>query len=123
MTIIIPLIIGWHCGNEDLAPIDPSVATSSLPVITRISPATGAIGTTATIFGYGFSTNPLVNMVSVGGTTTTAATYALVSPPIAGEIESLTFTIPTGAPLGVQPIFVIVFDNTTNTDITFTVTP
>lgn len=64
-----------------------------------------------------------MNVITVGGTATTAQTYALVDPPTNGEVESLTFNVPSGASTGASGIFVTVFELTSNADIQFTVNP
>lgn len=115
-------MFGCGSGNESTE-INSSVATQSLPVITRISPVSGRTGDTITIFGFGFSAQPGINIVSVGTASTTASIYALVNPPTAGEIESLTFTIPTGATTGTHSVFVTVFENTSNANVQLTVNP
>lgn len=116
------LILGCGSGNG-ATDVNSSVATQTIPIVTRVSPASGSSGSTATIFGFGFSAQPGANIVSVGATSTTASTYALVNPPAAGEIESLTFTVPSGATTGANSVFVTVFENTSNTNVQFTVNP
>ena len=121
-VLLFSLILGCGSGS-DTAEINASVATQSPPVVTRVNPTSGRADDTITIFGFGFSSQPGINIVSVGATSTTASSYALVDPPAAGEIESLTFTVPSGAAAGANSIFVTVFENTSNTNVQFTVNP
>lgn len=124
------------CGSVDLgesalsSEVNPSVATGIVPpVISTITPAAASIagGTVVTLSGYGFSSVPTANIITIGTGTTSAATtataYGLVSPATATDIETLTFTLPTGTPTGVQTIFVTVFNNVSNATLTLTVTP
>lgn len=111
------------CGAENVSDFDASVATESPPVIRRVNPATGRAGDTVTLFGFGFSSEPALNIINVGTATTTATAYALVDPSANGEIESLTFTVPPGASVSTGGVFVTVGDWTSNSDIQFTVNP
>jgi len=99
------------------------VPTQVTPLVSRIDPATGPAGTAITIYGMGFSISYPNNIVVVGDAATSATGYALVSPPTADEIESITATVPDDAPLGDNSVYVVVYDNASNTDVTFTVTP
>ena len=112
-----------HCGGDTALALDPSIATGSLPILKRVFPTSGKTGDVVTLFGSGFSADAGFNIVSIGGVTAGASAYGLVDPSTGGEVESLTVTLPTGLSLGAQTIFVIVFDNTSNTDTAFTVTP
>ena len=111
------------CGSEDPFSLEESVVTQIQPVITRLSPATGTVGDTITLFGAGFSTVAQSNIVSIGGTSLSAESYSLVASPVGSEIESLTVTLPAGVTSGTTSVFVTVFEFTSNSDITFTVTP
>lgn len=111
------------CGAENVSDFDASVATQSPPVIRRVNPTTGRDGDTVTIFGFGFSSAPALNIINVGTATTVATAYALVDPSANGEIESLTFTVPPGASVSTGGVFVTVGDWTSNSDIQFTVNP
>lgn len=112
------------CGSgEPVDDFDASVATQAPPLVTRINPNNGRAGDTITVFGLGFSIAPGNNIITVGGSSTAATAYALVNPPAAGEIESLTFTVPAGATAGATTIFVTVLDNTSNNNVPFTVNP
>ena len=116
------LLLGCGSTADPLA-LPPSVAIQSVPVIKRISPTSGRVGDTLTLFGFGFSTAPGDNIITVGGKATAAETYALVDPPTDGEIEQLTFKVPTGATTGASGVFVTVFELTSNADVQFTVNP
>lgn len=97
--------------------------TGTTPVVSTITPTTGPVGTVITINGLGFSDAPPNNIVIIGNIAVAAATYSLVAVPTATEIESLTATIPAGTTLGSNSIVVVVHENTSNSDISFTVTP
>lgn len=120
--ILFFLIAGCGSGEESNDGFDPSINTASPPVITRVNPTSGRAGDTITIFGLGFSSGAGNNIVMVGGASVSAGTYALVNPPVAGEIEQLTFVIPTGATTGAGNLLVTVLENASNT-VTFTVNP
>lgn len=112
------------CGSEsDPFDFDPSVSTQALPYVNRVEPTSGQAGDTVTIFGFGFSVAPANNTINIGKRSAIAATYALKDPPSTGEIETLTVTIPSGAETGAAPVFVTVFDWTSNSDIQLTVNP
>lgn len=67
---------------------------------------------------------PEENIITVGGASVPAQTYALLNPPANGAIEALTFQVPSGAASGTGGIFVTtVFGLTSNADVQFTVTP
>lgn len=115
-------------GSTDNA-IDASVATGLLPVISTVTPAVASLsaGTVVTLSGFGYSISAPNNVITVTNGITSAAvsasSYALVAAPTATTIESLTFTIPPTAPLGVLNVFVTVFNNSSNTNLTLTVVP
>lgn len=111
------------CGNVDELVFDPQVATQLPPVISRVDPTHGRAGDSITILGFGFSLVPEENIVHCAGTTALADSYSLVIPPVDGELEQLTFTIPATAATGVTTTFLSVYDNTSNADIAFTVDP
>lgn len=114
---------GVSCGSEEAFTLDSSVATDALPYVNRINPASGQVGDTITIFGFGFSNGAPSNIVHVGGTAVAAATYALINSPTSTEIEQLTFAIPAGAATGAAGIAVTVFDNTSNAGVQLTINP
>ena len=99
------------------------VVTSAPPIVIRIDPSSGPVGSQATIFGLGFSNLTLTNVVSIGDAVASAEEYALLENPTNGEIESITFTIPAGLAEGDYPVVVIVYETASNTDIHFQVTP
>lgn len=87
-------------------------ATVSGLVIFDFAPQRGAVGTTVTIQGQGFSTNPSGNLVLFNGTA------AAVTSATAG---SLVVTVPPGATTG--PVAVTVSSNTATSTSNFTVLP
>jgi hypothetical protein len=109
------------CG-QSLSTFDASIATQTFPYINRVDPATGKAGDTITIYGFGFSVAAPNNVVSLGGSSTVAGAYTLLATPAAGEIESLTVTIPSGVTVGDTFVFITTFGNTSNANVTFTVT-
>lgn len=127
--------LGAHCGSVNLGGtgtggVNSSVASGiSPPVISTITPAAASIAgaTVVTLSGFGFSSVSTANIITIGTGTTSAATtataYGLVTPATAGNIETLSFTLPATTPVGVQNVFVTVFNNASNADLTLTVTP
>jgi len=99
------------------------VPTGAPPVVSRLDPTSGAAGSTATVFGLGFSIAAPINIIIMGATGASAETYSMLPNPTGSEIESLTFTVPANLVPGVYPVVVVVYDNASNADIEFTVTP
>ncbi|MDO8527648.1 MAG: IPT/TIG domain-containing protein [Deltaproteobacteria bacterium] len=123
LTIFSILLVACGSASDTTPGFNASVSTQAPPVILRVSPLSGTAGDTITLFGFGFSSVAAANIVVIGGAGTSAATYALVNPPTNGEAESLTVQVPAGAIVGADGIYVIVFENTSNADVQFTVTP
>lgn len=109
------------CGSSD--GFEPDVPTDSPPIVTRVEPNSGGVGTEITLFGLGFSIAVPENIVIVGGIGASATSYRLLSNPTSSEIEALTVNVPAGAALGEGPIYVVVQGNVSNADVSFTVTP
>lgn len=118
-------LIDWGGGGDASITFDPCVVTSLPPVISTITPAAASIaaGTVVTISGFGYCNAAPMNVITVGTAAASATTYGLVAAPTATDIESLTFTLPATTPVGVQTVFVTVVGNTSNTNMTLTVTP
>ena len=110
------------CGSADSGFPD-DVPTQLPPVVSRVAPATGPAGTVIQIFGFGFSDIAPNNVVIVGDEGVSATAYALVTPATATEIEVITATVPAGVAIGANSVAVVVYENVSNADITFTVTP
>lgn len=121
--IIIVLVLAASCGSGAGSSFPSDVPTDLTPVVSRVEPNTGAVGDIITIFGYGYSTSTADNIVIIGAAAVSATGYALVDPPSPTEIETLTATIPEGVETGENSVAVLVYDNVSNQDITFTVTP
>lgn len=114
------------CGDatsERVEPFDPAVATQVTPVVTRIAPVTGRSGDLMTIFGAGFSVVPEDNIVILSNTVALAASYAATAAGTPGEVEQLTFTIPSNTTIGTHAVTVNVYEHTSNGNVTLTVTP
>lgn len=109
------------CGSA--VPYSPNVATDLPPTVTRITPASGPVGTTIQIFGFGFSVAAPENVVIIGDTGASATSYDLVANPTSDEIEVLTADIPNDTPLGESSVVVVVGEHVSNADVMFTVTP
>jgi hypothetical protein len=109
----------FACGS---ATESPSVTADS-PVVTRLSPTTATAGNTVTIIGYGFSVIPSDNIVVIGGSAIPATSYALVDPIAAGEIEQLTFTVPSGLTVGADSLYILRSEAVSNTDVQLTISP
>lgn len=122
--LLIGMLIGCGSAADDrVEPFDASVATQVAPVVTRISPTIGRAGDVITIFGVGFSVIPEDNIVLFASAAALALSYNLASPAGSGEVEQLTFVIPTNATTGTTSVIVNVYDNSSNSDITLMVTP
>lgn len=80
-----------------------------------------------TIFGSGFSEASELNIVFISDTKTFADqnSWALLPNPSGDEIESITFTVPSGIAAGTYPIYVFVSDSgaVTNTNTEITIKP
>ncbi len=111
---------GWD-GSESDYPDD--VPTQSPPIVSRVEPTSGPAGTVITIYGFGFSLNPAINVVIVGDAGASATDYQLVASPTANEIEQLTATVPADAAIGESGVVVVVYENASNADVLFDVTP
>lgn len=110
------------CGSSGLNFPD-DVPTDSPPVVSRVDPTAGAAGSQVTIFGLGFSDAAPNNIVVIGDAAVSATGYRLLDNPTSSEIEALTATVPTDATAGANSVAVVVYDNTSNSDVQFTVTP
>ncbi|HPQ80358.1 MAG TPA: IPT/TIG domain-containing protein [bacterium] len=122
-SIFLILFLFSSCGGSGGSDFPDDIPTQTNPIVTRVSPDSGPAGTAVTIFGLGFSTNFPNNVVVIGDTASPATGYNLVEPPLPTEIEAITSTVQDGAALGVNSVVVIVYDNVSNADVTFTVTP
>ncbi len=114
------------CACGDVAPSDvfeANVATGLPPTVTRVAPTTAAVGSTVTIFGYGFSVIPTDDIVLIGGVVVPASTYDVATPQAAGEIEQLTVVIPVDQPVGATTLGLVVYDEASNNDVALTITP
>ena len=76
-----------------------------------------------TVYGFGFSYSTPVNVIIIGGEGVSATDYQLLANPTPTEIEMLTATVPANAAIGPSPVTVTVYDNTSNADVIFDVTP
>lgn len=117
------LIAGFGCGSSGDSDFPDDVPTQTNPVVSRITPVAGPVGSTITITGFGFSSIFPNNIVVIGDAAVSATGYSLVEPPTPGEIEAITAPVPVNAPAGLNSVFVVVYDNVSNADLTFTVTP
>lgn len=113
------------CGSSGPPVYDETVPTQTDPIISRVDPGSGKAGETISIYGIGFSSAPGDNVVAIGPLTTFASSYSLVPPAAATatEFEILTVVVPTGATGADLSVWVDVFDNISNTNVTFTIDP
>lgn len=123
-AFVLTLAIGSlpACGGDTFTTSD-SVPTAAPPVIMRISPDSGAARDSITVFGVGYSINPNENILFIGEGASVATSYALVTNGQPGEVEQLTFTVPDESLPGTQETVLLVNDNSSNADVTFTVLP
>lgn len=115
--IFVLMLLAGCAGSSDFA---SNVQIDSPPVISRISPTTAKAGDTVTIFGFGFSSAPAVNLVSLESAITPAASYNLLQNPTSTEIESLTFVVPA-MPAGTFGVMVMVGDDVSNSNVVITI--
>lgn len=122
LKLLIPIVVLTltACGSSSFYDFD--IPTDAPPTIARVDPAQGPVGTEVTIYGFGFSFIPEINIISIGNGAAVAANYNLLANPTSSEIESLVFTVPDNLAPGTYPVVVVVHDNASNADITFTVT-
>ncbi len=122
LTIAFCILFLTSCGSAGSG-FEPDIPTNSPPIVSRVDPASGAAGSVITIYGFGFSYIAELNIVSIGESAAPASSYRLLDSPTSTEIEALEMTLPNDASVGESPIIVIVHENVSNSDITFTVTP
>lgn len=121
---VICLLLLSACGAAS-GEFSDNVPTGSAPFLSRAVPEPMSFGDSVTIFGYGFSIVPEENLVILGDLEIPAEDYELVDPAFAqtGEIESITFTVPLDASLGVQTLTVTVLDNDSSNSLNITLQP
>ena len=111
------------CGTGGAAEYPSDVPTNAPPTVSRVDPTSGPPGTTVTIYGFGFSIGPALNIVTIGESMAAATEYEILSSPTSDELESLTAVVPDDAVAGESPVVVLVHETPSNADVTFTVTP
>lgn len=122
-NLFLSFIIIFFIGCGGAAPeYSIDVPTDSAPTIIRIDPSTGAAGTQVTVFGFGFSYTAENNIIMMGGGEATASVYNILENPVNSEIESIVFTVPENLAAGEYALTIIVNDNISNSNFTFTVT-
>ena len=123
--VMLTLLLVCGCGSSGPPTYDETVLTQTDPIVSRVDPASGKAGDTVNIYGIGFSSAPGDNVVAIGPLTTLASGYALVPPAAATatEFEVLTVAVPSGATGTDLSVWVDVFDNVSNTNVTFTINP
>lgn len=122
IAVVAVFVIVVGCGSSgDL--FDATIPSQVNPIVTRIDPTSANAGDTVTIFGIGFSAVPELNVIVMGSATTSANNYSLLPSPSGDEVESLTFVVPSGITPGTYPIYVVVVDNVSNTNVTITINP
>jgi|GEM_PF-1279801 hypothetical protein len=109
------------CGSPFAFP--PDVPTDSPPIVSRVEPAEGSPGDMVTIYGFGFSFTVANNIVIFGDAASVATSYRLLDSPTSTEIEAIEAPVPNEAPEGEVPVVVVVYENVSNADVLFTVTP
>ena len=120
--IILLFLLCFSCGGESLQ-FDVTIPSQTEPYIHRVDPSNGQPGDTVIVYGFGFSIITSNNIVSFGDTSITASAYSLLADPSDGEIELLTIEVPSGVSVGSSAIYITVFENTSNADISFTINP
>ena len=97
---------------------DGNIPSGSAPVLMTANPGSASHGSSVSLVGVGFSIVAEENIVSIGGVTAQAASYAVSN----DGAEVVTFTLPDGAPTGSSGVMVIIDGEASNT-LPFTVTP
>jgi len=95
---------------------------SPQPLVIAAVPASAKPGATIQIQGVGFSPVVNENVILVGGTSSTAASFSLVASPAAasGASDQISFVLPSQVQVGQSKLTVLVAENPSNA-ITFTV--
>ncbi len=119
-AILLAALLTAGCGS---GAFPGDVPSDSPPIVSRIEPNTGAPGEAITLYGVGYSYVPPNNIVIIGGAASTATDYRLLDNPTEGEVEAIDATVPAEAAGGEEGVVVMVGDNVSNSNITFTVTP
>jgi len=122
LPILSLMLVLSACGGGDPGYSD-DVPTQAPPFVSRVEPTSGPVGTTITIYGFGFSIAAPTNLVVLGGSGSAATSYQLLNNASSIEIESITAVVPNDAAVGSSEVMVVVYDNVSNADVTFTVTP
>ena len=119
--LVLPLLAcGGGGGGADFY---DDVPTGAPPIVVRVDPTSGAAGMEVTVFGLGFSIEVATNVVMMGSMGISADSYSILENPANGEVETITFAVPSSIAAGTYPVVVIVHDTASNADIEFTVTP
>ena len=121
-TALLILLMFCACGGS-ASEFSDDIPTELPPIVSRVEPLEGPSGTEIKIYGFGFSVNIPVNVVLIGGQAESAVNYELLPDPTDTEIEMLTASVPEGAAEGPSPVVVIVYENVSNQDVVFNVTP
>lgn len=123
---IILLFAAFVCAScgSGAAGTGGEVPSGSPPILTRVVPASGPIGTSITIYGVGFTLVPELNFVYIGSSMTQASTYAVINPQTTpGESEYIVATVGTDAVVGNNQELVVFVNGAVSDPITFSVTP
>lgn len=120
-AIAVMLLVA-SCGDTSIG-FAPDVPTDSPPIVSRVDPNSGSVGDEITIFGLGFTVSVPENIVIIGDAAASATSYRLLSNPTSTEIEAITADVPIGAQQGEGPVVVLVHENVSNADVSFTVMP
>ena len=97
--------------------------SQATPVLSSVTPATAAVGSTIALRGAGFSAVAQENIVWLGTQSAMASKYTLLSPATSAEIEEIQTTVPSSLAPGTYNIIVQAGDNLSNNNISLTVTP
>lgn len=95
---------------------------SPQPVVIAALPASAQPGATVQIQGVGFSPVTNLNVILVGGISSTATAYSLIADPAAsnGASDQISFILPAQAQVGASQLSVLVGETPSNA-IIFTV--
>lgn len=102
------------CGG---AKTNTHIVDGSAPVLIKTNPSSVSRGATLELTGTGFSIVAAENIVSIGGISVPATTYATTN----GE-EKIILTVPAAATIGSSTLFVVI-DGSVSNPMTMTITP
>jgi hypothetical protein len=100
-----------------------NIPSGTVPIIKRVTPDPGTAGGSIEVYGVGYSLVPAENLFHIGDAAVSANSYDLADPAQAGEVEVLSFILPSELLAGDYAVFVSVQGEPSNTDIHLAIEP